>query len=139
MKSLKYLLYIFIIISLLSSCSFFKLFEDKPYTSALIILVNDSNKRECGIDSLDITYKISNVSTKTPQEVKVNLKPGARENINVTVKKGEYLNVKVYKTTDSTLLIEKKIKSGSGPNTWNDPITRSITFCDFKELKFVSF
>ncbi len=132
-------IFIFLLSLTLNSCGLFDMFSKTPYTSVFIILKNNSNSPDCGADSASVIFKVSNFNNRSPNELSTEVKPDNFQNINVTIKKGEYLLVRVINTQDSTLIIEKKYQAGEGPNTWNDPLPRTVTFCGKRELKFENF
>ena len=122
-----------------NSCGFLY-YEGPPYTKLSINLVNNTGNPACKTDSLPVIFKVSNLNDLSQKEVRAVINPKSIAYISLTIKKGEYLNVKVLNAKDSTIsIIEGKYQTGKGPNMYNDPPPRIITFCDTKKLKFENF
>lgn len=138
MKTIKISLYTLIICALSSCLSGFG--ESYPVFSSIFIqLENNTNLKECTADSVEVSFLVSNFNVDTVKQVCANVKPGFRKSINITIKKGEQLIVKLLKTSDSTILVERKFTVGRGVNQWNDPLPRTISYCKKGELNFANF
>ena len=139
MKSKLILFCFLIIIFTLNGCGLISIFEPQPYSSVFINLYNNTGNANCMADSTPVIFKVSNFTDKSQKEIITEIKPKSSRSVNLVIKKGDFLLVKVLNTRDSSLIVEKTIKSADSKYLGGDLVPRNIIFCKKEEFVIENF
>jgi hypothetical protein len=130
---------LFILVSLILTQSCFPDLSNNKFQSFYLYLYNNSSRNGCIQASEDVTFVIQNVSKSNSKELRINVNAGDQKSAEIEGTKNEFINVKLFKSADSTLIFEQEIAIGKNIYIGGDLASRQIAYCDNKAFVLTGF
>jgi hypothetical protein len=121
--------YAFILFLLLCLQSCFPDMGNQNFTSFPLYLYNNSSQNGCVADSVDVTFVIKNVSNAVSEEVRISVSAREQKYAQIEGTRDEFINVRLLKSADSSLILEQRIAIGKLFYEGGDQATRKISYC----------
>jgi hypothetical protein len=122
---------------LIQSC--FPDFNNDKFKSFPLYLYNNSSRTGCIQDSVDVTFVIQNVSKSNSKEVRIDVAARDQKNAVIEGTKDEFINVKLLRSADSTLIFEQKIAIGKNIHIGGDLAVRQLAYCNNETFVLTGF
>lgn len=113
--------------------------SNKKFDSFLLYLYNNSSKKDCNPDSINVTFAIKNISKVSSKEVIIDVLASDVKYATIEGTRDEQIKVKVLNSADSTLILEQVIKIGKSVYVGGDLATRQVAYCSNTALGLTNF